>query len=111
MKTAIRAAVMLAVVMGSMGSVALLTGCQTAGKVLSMRKSAVCPMCKTETVTTPIKGLTYARHVCPGCKKVSTIDPNAPASMRDYVDPRAQTVHVCEHCKSLVTKCAQCRAH
>lgn len=109
MKTATSTAVMLAVLLGSMGSVALLTGCQSPGRVLSTETSIACPMCKTQTVTSSIKGLTYKKHVCPGCKEVSTIDPNAPASMRDFVDPDQQTIHVCEHCKTAVSKCPQCR--
>jgi len=109
MKTAISAAVILAVVLGSMGSVALLTGCQTPGREMSLETGSACPMCKTQTVASPIKGLTVTKHVCPGCKNVSTIDPAAPASMRDYVDPDQQTIHVCEHCKAAVSKCPLCR--
>lgn len=66
-------------------------------------------MCKTQTVTAPIKGMTYTKEICPMCKTVSTIDPFSPPSMRDYVDPNQQTVHVCEHCKAMVEKCPICR--
>jgi len=109
MKAAISAVVMAAVLLGTIGSVALLTGCQTPGKVVSEETSSVCPMCKTQMVTSPIKGLTVKKHVCPGCKNVSTIDPAAPASMQDYVDPDQKTIHVCEHCKAAVSKCPLCR--
>lgn len=85
------------------------TGCQAPGRLLGTAESEACPTCRTETRTARITGLTYTKHVCPACKDVSTIDPLAPASMLDYVDPDQQTIHVCEHCKSAVSKCAQCR--
>lgn len=90
------------------GLMAYSVGCRMPGKVVSTTKSDVCPMCRNEVRTTPLKGLTYTKHVCPGCKTVSTIDPAAPASMRDYIDPEDRTVHVCEHCEAMVSTCPQC---
>ena len=48
----------------------LITGCQYPGKVVSTQTSDVCPQCEMQTVTSPIKGLTYTKHVCPNCKTV-----------------------------------------
>lgn len=109
MRTTINVAFIAVCLLGAVGSVALLTGCQIPGKVQSEETSSVCPMCKTQTVTSPIQGLTYKKHVCPGCKSVATIDPAAPTYMKDYVDPGAQTMHVCEHCMAAVSKCPLCR--
>ncbi|MBT3374021.1 MAG: hypothetical protein HN742_26790 [Lentisphaerae bacterium] len=81
----------------------LLVGCQTSGKVLSVSESAKCPMCKTETRTAPIKGLTYKKHICPGCKVVR--DTSTWAETAD-----ATEVHVCDHCKTAVGACPQCAA-
>lgn len=81
---------------------AALVGCQTPGKVVSTTQSPQCPMCKTETRTTPVKGLTYKKHVCPGCKTISE------TSSIEHYTGNMTTVHVCDHCKAAVTKCAQC---
>jgi predicted Zn-ribbon and HTH transcriptional regulator len=63
------AVIMLCIVM-------ITTGCQTPGQVVSSKKSGTCPTCKNQTVTTPIKGLKYSRHVCPDCKTVYITDPS-----------------------------------
>lgn len=108
-KQYITMALAIVAVTAGVATTALLTGCQAPGRVLSTTPSAACPMCETRTVTSPIMGLTVKKHVCPGCKEVSAIDPTAPASMQDYVDPNQRTIHVCEHCKAAVSKCPQCR--
>ena len=113
MKTAITttAAVVMAVILGSLGSVALLSGCQLPGKVVSTESSSVCPMCKTQTVTSPIKGLTYTKMVCPSCHTETTLDPGQEEILRNYVGLGSDvtTVHVCDHCKAMVEKCPRCR--
>lgn len=96
--------------MVALAAVMVAAGCQTPGRVVSVEKSEVCPMCEMEVVTTPIAGMTYTRHVCPSCKTVSMIDPAAPMSMRDYVEPGQETIHVCEHCQTAVSECPVCRA-
>lgn len=110
MKSAISAIMTAGVLLlGAVGSGTLLTGCQIPGRVVSTETSRVCPLCRTQTVTSPIKGMTYKKHVCPDCKKVSTIDPAAPTYLRDYVAPGQQTIHVCAHCEAAVSKCPLCR--
>jgi hypothetical protein len=79
----------------------LIVGCQTSGKLVSVSESTVCPMCKTETRTAPIKGLTYKKHICPMCKTVR--DTGTFAEAADLTE-----VHVCDHCKAAVDKCPQC---
>jgi len=82
------------------------TGCQTPGKVVSTKKSDVCPTCEKQTVTTPIKGMKYTKHVCPNCKTVYINDPSVTSDeLADYMG----MVHVCTSCKSLVVTCPQCR--
>ena len=93
----------------AIGATVFVAGCQMPGKLVSSEPGKACPMCKTEVRTMAVKGMTYTQCVCPGCKKVSTIDPGAPASLADYVDPASQTVLVCEHCKAIVGKCPACR--
>ena len=78
---------------------AVLVGCQTPGRVVSVVQSPVCPSCKTETRTCPIKGLTYKKHVCPGCKTTTTLD---------HYTGDMTTINVCDRCKTGVTKCPQC---
>ena len=86
-------------------SLTLISGCQTSGRVVSTETSKVCPQCKTETVTTSIKGLKYTKHVCPSCKTTKTIDPNG---SYDETGPDMLTVHVCKKCSSVVEPCPQC---
>ena len=109
MKTMTCAMASLAVMVASVTVGVLLTGCQTPGVVVSSEKSAVCPLCATETVTSPIKGVTHKKHICPTCKKVTTIDPSAPVSLQDYVDPEVRMVQVCHHCQAAIVKCPDCR--
>lgn len=112
MKTAITttAAVVVAVILGSLGLVTLLSGCQIPGKVVSTETSSVCPICKTQTVTSPIKGLTYTKMVCPSCHTETTIDPTREEILRNLgIWSDEQTVHVCDHCKAVVEKCPLCR--
>jgi len=77
-----------------------LVGCQTAGKLVSVTESSVCPMCKTETRTAAIKGLTYTKHVCPGCRTIT--------ETHHYTGDVTSVVHVCDKCKVAVTKCTAC---
>lgn len=83
----------------------ILTGCQTAGKLVSSEESVVCPLCKNETRTTSIKGINFKTHVCPKCKKVYKLKDDWP----DYGDYSDKLVgHVCDHCTALVEKCPLC---
>ena len=88
-----------------LGSLLLAGGCQTPGKVISTEECAHCPTCKTETVTTPIKGLTYTRHVCPGCKMV--VDTGKTPNY-DELGDFGNEIQVCTHCQSVVTPCPVC---
>jgi hypothetical protein len=90
------------------GQLALITGCQTAGTIVATEKSTVCPECKIETVTAPIKGLTYKRHSCPHCKQVSTHEHATEAAIAEYTGVQTETVHVCEKCSSIVEPCPVC---
>ncbi len=91
----------IAVLCAAMLLAIVVVGCQTSGKLVSVSESAVCPMCKTETRTTSIKGLTYKKHICPSCKTVR--DTGTFAEAADLTE-----VHVCDHCKAAVDKCPQC---
>ena len=82
-----------------------ITGCQTPGQVVSTEASEVCPTCENQTVTTPIKGLKYTRHICPHCKTVE--DENAPKVYDEMGDSMA-TIHVCNYCKANIISCPQC---
>jgi hypothetical protein len=80
---------------------ALLVGCQTSGKLVSVTESTECPLCRTETRTSAVKGLNITKHVCPKCKTVR--DTGA-------FDEKAELteVHVCDHCKAMVDLCDKC---
>lgn len=86
-------------------------GCQSPGKVVATDASDVCPTCKMQTVTSPVKGLTYTRCVCASCRKETALDPEQEEILRNYVGlgTGALTVHVCEHCKTVVETCPVCR--
>jgi hypothetical protein len=86
----------------------LIAGCQSPGKVVSTQTSDVCPLCEMQTVTSPIKGLTYTKHVCPNCKTVETDEATISAAMASYASLDIESVHVCEHCKSVVAPCPAC---
>ncbi len=93
-----------------LGLLALPTGCQTPGKVVSKEISTACPTCTMETKTTAIKGVTYTKCVCPSCRTVSTVDPRLADSVRAYVGTEiGDTIHVCDHCKAIVESCPVCR--
>ena len=57
---------MAALLVGSL----MMTGCQSAGQVVSSKPLVTCPDCKMEVVTSRIKGLDFTRVVCPMCGKV-----------------------------------------
>ncbi|NOY79444.1 MAG: hypothetical protein GXP31_00415 [Kiritimatiellaeota bacterium] len=76
-------------------------GCQTPGKLVSTATSTVCPMCKSETRTTAVKGLTYTKHICPKCKTVRNTGTSDEAA-------DATQVHVCDQCKAVVNTCPLC---
>ena len=97
-----------ALALSVLGALVLAGGCQTPGQVVATQKSEVCPQCETQTVTTPIKGLTYTKHVCPACKNVETDATKTSAALATYTSMEVETVHVCEHCKSVVTPCPAC---
>lgn len=92
----------------AISSLILISGCQTPGKVVSTEASEVCPECKTETVTSPIKGLTYTKHTCPLCREVVTDDSAASSAMASYTSMDMETVHVCKKCSSIVEPCSAC---
>jgi len=81
------------------------TGCQTSGKVVSTQQSEVCPTCKRQTVTTPIKGQKYTRHVCPKCETVYGYDASV---TYDELEDDMGAIHVCHYCKANVVTCSQC---
>ena len=83
-------------------------GCQTPGKVVSTNPSDLCPQCETQTVTTPIKGLTYTKHVCPMCKNIETDASKTSAALASYTGMDIETVHVCKLCEAVVTPCPAC---
>ena len=91
-----------------LGTLILIVGCQSPGKVVSTQTSDVCPQCEMQTVTSPIKGLTYTRHICPTCKDVETDAAKTSAALAIYTSMDIETVHVCEHCKSVVAPCPVC---
>lgn len=76
-------------------------GCASPGKVVAQETSVACPECRTETKTTPLKGLTYEKHVCGKCK--TTVEERFGDG-----DP-SEEVHVCGHCKWIVGKCKLCK--
>ena len=92
-----------ALALSVLGTLVLTGGCQTPGKVVSTEPSNVCPQCETQTVTTPIKGLTYTKHMCPMCKTVSTVTPNY-----DELGDDIKEIQVCEHCQANLITCPQC---
>ncbi len=95
----------------TIGMTSLVTGCQTPGRVLAEESSDVCPTCKMQTVTSPIKGLTYTKCLCPSCRTETTLDPKQEEILRGYVGLGSDvpTVHVCDHCRTMVEKCPVCR--
>jgi hypothetical protein len=86
----------------------LIIGCQSPGKIVSTQTSDVCPQCEMQTVTTPIKGFTYTRHICPSCKTDETDEAKTSAALASYTSMDVETVHVCENCKALIEPCPAC---
>jgi hypothetical protein len=101
----------VAILAAGVSIIALASGCQSPGKVLSVETSDVCPTCKMQTVTSPIRGLTYTKCVCPSCRTETTLDPEQEDVLRRYVGLGSDvpTVHVCDRCKTMVEKCSVCR--
>lgn len=87
----------------------LIAGCQSPGKIVSTQVSAACPQCAMQTVTTPIKGLTYTRHICPACKTIELDEVRISEAMSNYTSMEIETVHICDHCKSVVEPCLACQ--
>ena len=87
----------------------LIVGCQSPGKVVSTQTSDVCPQCEMQTVTSPIKGLTYTKHVCPTCKTVETDAAKTSAALASYTSMDVETIHVCARCESVLIPCPACR--
>ncbi|MFO7535009.1 MAG: hypothetical protein R6X19_04890 [Kiritimatiellia bacterium] len=93
-----------------LGGLSLTIGCQTSGKVVSAENSTVCPTCKMETRTAPIKGMIFTKDICPSCKTVTKIDPLLPTGVQVFLgDDIGTMVHVCDHCQAMVEKCPVCR--
>ena len=110
MKTVLSMVACVAVAVAALGMVTVLTGCQSPGAAATAKTIDVCPQCEGKTSVVPAGDVDYTKHVCVSCKMVSTIDPHAPASMRDYVDPIERTVCVCDHCGAVVSTCPSCKA-
>jgi hypothetical protein len=87
----------------------LIVGCQSPGKIVSTQTSDICPQCTMQTVTTPIKGLTFTRHICPTCKDIETDESKTSAALASYTSMDIETIHVCQHCESVVTPCPLCK--
>jgi len=83
-------------------AIALLTGCQTAGRVVTSETSQVCDTCKNVTRTTPIAHLNYTRMECPSCltKTVGT--------RYEYEEMKPDRVHTCTHCTTQSAQCPLC---
>ena len=77
--------------------IAAASGCQTPGRLVSEETSQACPDCKTKTRTFVLKGLTYKKHICPGCKT------------RDAGTEYDETVHYCHKCGAIVEPCELCQ--
>lgn len=106
-KTSRPGVIMLMLLLVSAGS--LLSACSSTGGKAAGSSSGVCPLCGDATTQAMVKDMMYTKCVCPDCKTVSTIDPHAPASMRDYLEPGAAYVHVCDTCDCMVAACPACR--
>lgn len=94
-----------AVALSLLGSFILASGCQTPGKVVSTEESVLCPICKNETVTMPVKGLTYTKHVCPSCK---TVVDTGKTPNYDELGDLGSEIHVCTACEASLIICPQC---
>ena len=109
MKTSIGMATSVVLAVVAVGMAPMFTGCQSLGAKSGAVSSDVCPLCGGKTTTVGLADMKCTKHVCPACKNVSTIDPSAPASFQDYIDPLERTVHACENCGAMVCVCATCR--
>jgi len=115
MRVAIASTLTACILIGSIGSIVVLTGCQMPGRILSAQSSRTCPTCRTETRTAALEDVSYETHVCVSCRTVSRlVDLESNASDRDIVEGgqlRVSTpmMHVCDSCKAVVGVCSQCR--
>lgn len=75
----------------------LIVACQNAGQAVSTSESPFCTTCKTETVTTFIKGLNHTKYKCPKCE-----------TLREYDDYGAEIIHTCTNCKRALEQCPIC---
>lgn len=82
----------------ALGSVFLLVGCQSSNKLIKTEESLFCTACKSETVTTIVKGLNNTRYKCPKCY-----------SVRQYDDYGSEIIHTCSDCGRALEKCPICR--
>ena len=83
----------------------LMSGCQTAGQVVSSKPLVTCPDCSRQVVTTSIKGVDFTRVVCPMCQKVWV----APESAYEhgtlaYYSPRCEELIPVSHQESVWPK-------
>lgn len=111
MKIALRIVTLSAVLAGTAFSTSMLSGCQTHCRRAATADCTVCPTCKMQTETRPIKTCGCAKGICPSCRKVTTFTPQQEEIVRNYVGISSdiKTVHVCTHCKAVVEKCPECR--
>ena len=74
-------------------AVILISGCQTAGQVVSSKPLASCPSCSSQVVTSSIKGLDFTRVECPTCDKVWMLPESAyEHGTLDYYCPRCEAL-------------------
>jgi len=74
-------------------STILMSGCTTAGQVVSSKPLMTCANCNEQVVTSSIKGLDFTRVVCPQCEKVLV--------MPDGAYGHSTTAYYCADCKGL----------
>jgi hypothetical protein len=111
MKLALRIVTLSAVLTGTVFSIGMLSGCRTHCRRAATADYMVCPACKMQTETRPIKTCSCEKGLCPSCKKVTPFTPQQEEIVRNYVGISSdiQTIHVCTHCKAVVEKCPECR--
>ena len=81
-----------------LAGVLLMSGCQTAGQVVSSKPSATCPDCKDQVVTSSIQGINFTRVVCPTCQKVWAVPESAyDHQTMDYYCPRCEKLIPVSH--------------
>lgn len=92
-----------------------LSACQVPLRETSRVRSPVCPRCETVTRTTPLKGVTYTRHLCPTCGRYAGPDWYEDVELGGRVygyggeSLLQEKVLVCDRCNLVVGECSECR--